>query len=46
MVKGHEEELNKFKMESDGVVWNFWVSDDYKVLKMTVPSGNVEVVRD
>jgi len=45
-VKGHEEELNKFKMESDGVVWNFWVSDDYKVLKMTVPSSNVEVVRD
>lgn len=46
VVKGHEEELNKFKMESDGIVWNFWVSDDYKVIKMSVPSSNVEVVRD
>lgn len=45
-VKGHEQELNKFTIDSDGVVWNLWVSDDYKVIKMTVPSGNVEVVRD
>lgn len=45
-VKGQEQELNKLKIESDGVVWNLWVSDDYKVMKMTVPSGNVEVVRD
>jgi hypothetical protein len=45
-VKGQEQELNKFKIDSDGVVWNLWVNDDYKVMKITVPSGNVEVVRD
>jgi hypothetical protein len=45
-VKGQEQELNKFKIDSDGVVWNLWVTDDYRVLKMTIPSGNVEVVRD
>ena len=45
-VKGQEQELNKFKIDSDGVVWNLWVNDDYKVIKMTVPAGNVEVVRD
>ncbi|MGE5323117.1 MAG: hypothetical protein ACM3SW_09660 [Actinomycetota bacterium] len=45
-VKGRQQELNKFKIESDGVVWNLWVSDDYKVIKMSVPSSNVEVVRD
>ena len=44
--KGKQQELNKFKIESDGVVWNLWVSDDYKVMKISVPSGNVEVVRD
>lgn len=45
-VKGRQQELNKFRIESDGVVWNLWVSDDYKVMKMSVPSSNVEVVRD
>lgn len=44
--KGKQQELNKFKIESDGVVWNLWVSDDYKVMKISVPSSNVEVVRD
>jgi hypothetical protein len=46
MLKGREQELNKFKIDSDGVIWNLWVTDDYKVLKITIPAGNVEVVRD
>jgi hypothetical protein len=45
-IRGQEQELNKFKLESDGVVWNLWVNDDYKVIKMSVPASNVEVVRD
>jgi hypothetical protein len=45
-VKGQQQELNKLKIDSDGVIWNLWVTDDYKVLKITIPSGNVEVVRD
>ena len=45
-VKGQEQELNKFKIDSDGVIWNLWVNDDFKVMKITIPAGNVEVVRD
>ncbi len=45
-IKGQEQELNKFKLESDGVVWNLWVNDDFKVIKMSVPASNVDVVRD
>lgn len=45
-VKGQSQELNKLKIDSDGVVWNLWVTDDYKLIKITVPAANVEVVRD
>lgn len=45
-VKGVEQEVNKIKLESEGIVWMLWVGDDYKVVKMAVPSNNVEVVRD
>lgn len=44
--KGSEHELNKFKLECDGVQWFLWVDDQYKVLKMAVPANNVEVIRD
>jgi len=45
--KGQDKSVNKLKLDTDGVIWLLWVSaDDYKVLKMTVPSSNVEVVRD
>ncbi len=48
-VKGEEKELNKVKMDIDGVQWLIWVDDGengYKVIKMAIPSSNVEVVRD
>lgn len=45
-VKGQQLELNKFKIDSDGVIWNLWVNDDFKLMKITIPAGNVEVVRD
>ncbi len=45
-IKGQEQEFNKLKLESDGVVWLLWVSDDYKVVKMSVPAQHVDVVRD
>ncbi|MBZ5530583.1 MAG: hypothetical protein LAO20_04060 [Acidobacteriia bacterium] len=46
LVKGVEQEVNKVRMESEGIVWMLWVGDDYKVMKMAVPANNVEVVRD
>lgn len=45
-INGVEKELNKFKLDADGVPWFLWMEDNYKVLKMTIPSGNIEVVRD
>lgn len=48
-VKGEEKELNKVQMDTDGVQWLIWVDDPenhYKVVKMAIPSSNVEVVRD
>jgi hypothetical protein len=45
-VKGQDVEVNKVKMESEGVVWMLWVGDDYKVMKIAIPANNVEVVRD
>lgn len=44
--KGQERDVNKLKLDSDGVVWLLWVDDDYKVLKMSVPASKVEVLRD
>ncbi len=42
---GHMIELNK-PNDSEGGQWLLWVDDAYKVIKMTVPGTNVEVVRD
>jgi hypothetical protein len=46
IFKGQEKDVNKLKLDTDGVVWLLWVGDDYKVLKMSVPASNVEVIRD
>lgn len=48
-VKGVEKELNKVKVDANGVQWLIWVDDPesrYKVIKMAIPSSNVEVWRD
>lgn len=45
-VKGLDVELNKIKLDSDGVQWILWVDDQYKVVKMAVPASNVEIIRD
>src|SRR5947209_145848 len=49
MVKGVEQELNKIKLDADGVQWLLWVTDPehgYKVIKMAIPADQVEVIRD
>lgn len=48
-VKGVEKELNKIKVDADGVQWLIWVDDPesrYKVIKMAIPASNIEVWRD
>lgn len=43
-IKGQEQELNKFKLDTDGATLWLWVTDDYKVMKMA--ANNFEVIRD
>lgn len=48
-IKGIERELNQVQIEADGVKWLLWVDDPenhYKVIRMTLPASNVEVVRE
>lgn len=47
--KGVDKELNKFKVDTDGVQWVIWVDDPenaYKVIKMAIPASNIEVWRE
>jgi hypothetical protein len=47
--KGVERELNKVKLDTDGVQWIIWVDDPenhYRVIKMAIPATNIEVWRD
>jgi hypothetical protein len=47
MVRGVERELNKVQLTADGVQWLLWLTDEgYKVVKMAVPTNNVEIIRD
>ena len=45
-VKGQQVKTNKLKLETDGTTWLIWVGEDYKILKMSIPASNVNVVRD
>lgn len=48
-VKGTERELNKFKVDIDGVQWLIWVDDaeaNYKVIRMSIPTSNIDVWRE
>lgn len=48
-VKGAQRQLNKVKVDADGVQWLIWLDDPenrYKVIKMAIPSSNIEVLRD
>jgi len=47
-VKGVEREMNKLKLDNDGVQWLLWVEDSYpyKVDRITVPGENIEIVRE
>ena len=48
MFHGSERELDHFTLQSDDAVWNLWLEGSYpfKLLRILVPSENVEVLRD
>lgn len=45
-IKGVEKELNELKIDTGGDLWLVWMDDQFKVQKMAIPAGKVEVVRD
>jgi hypothetical protein len=45
-VRGSEQELNKLELKSDTGNWQLWVDDQFKLLRISIPSENTEVVRD
>lgn len=46
MFKNSQVELNKIRIDADGIQWFLWLDDDYKVIKISIPANNVEVIRD
>ena len=46
VIRGAQHELDRFNLQSEGVLWALWLDADYKLLRILVPSENVEVVRD
>jgi hypothetical protein len=45
-IKGSDRQLRRFDLEQDDVIWSMWMDDDYKVIRILVPSNNTEVLRD
>ena len=46
MIRGSERELNKFILKSETSDWLLWLDDQFKLVRITIPSENTEVVRD
>lgn len=48
MFHGTQRELDRFTIQSEETTWTLWVESSYpfKLLRILVPSENVEVVRD
>jgi len=40
------QELNKLELKSDAGSWLIWLDDQFKVLRISIPSEKTEVVRD
>jgi hypothetical protein len=45
-VHSVERELNHFVLKSDTGEWSLWLDDQFKLVRILVPSDNTEVVRD
>jgi hypothetical protein len=45
-LRGTEQNLLKVELKSETGVWELWLDDQFKVLRISVPAENTEVVRD
>src|SRR5262245_8057961 len=46
IVRGVEQELNRFLLKSEEQEWQLWLNDQYKLIRILIASENTEVVRD
>lgn len=44
--KGSDVSLMRFDLDVDGSLWSMWMDDAYKVVRITVPESNTEVLRE
>ena len=44
-LNGRPQHLRHFLMQTDGPDWHLWVDSDYKLLRISVPDANTEVLR-
>ena len=44
-VKGAQKQMGRFDLKSENMEWHMWM-DEYKLMKIEIPSDNTEVVRD
>ena len=45
-IRGTERELQKFILKSETSDWLLWLDDQFKLVRITIPSENTEVIRD
>ncbi|MDR3764581.1 MAG: hypothetical protein P4M01_10835 [Acidobacteriota bacterium] len=44
-LNGHPEHLRHFVIETDGPEWHLWMNEEQKVLRISIPSANTEILR-
>ncbi len=45
-VRGTEQELNKLELKSETGSWLIWLDEQFKVLRISIPSEKTDVIRD
>jgi len=44
-LNGRPQHLRHFVMQTDGPEWNLWLDADYKLLRISIPGNNTEILR-
>ncbi|HXE90995.1 MAG TPA: hypothetical protein VNK82_08545 [Terriglobales bacterium] len=45
-IAGVERELDRVKLEAEGVEWSLWLDSQYRLIRVLVAGQNVEILRD
>ena len=45
-IRGSEKELNKLELKGETATWILWLDDNFKLLKIAIPTEETEVIRD